>query len=511
MYTSRPVDTNYFEVVICGPDLAGQIAAALLSRRGKRVLLCGHDRPPASFQAGPYTLAREPGTLPPPDTESVARVMRELGHNQLIRRRAPALHPGLQLVFPKHRLNLGHDPEAVAAELRREFPSEWAQVGEVMARLRNNSAIIDPLLGSDVTLPPEGFWERRDVGRIAGQLQSLDDDWLAPVPADHSMRAGVAALATMTSGFAPGDVTGMAQARALDGARRGVFRLNGLADLQSLFIQKVESYSGEVRERLVPYELVWKRGTLAGLRPRPRGETIGFDSLIWAGSAASLVTLCGDMAPRRLQEIAAAIRPACFRYTLCLLLRPEAIPEGMGARVLSVRDPVRPLLEENALLITVGAPVSRHPDRVPVWVECLVPASAAESLGYLAVIRARVRDELTRLLPFHERHLWVLASPHDGLVPEIGPASPEPKPEKLDPVPPTSMVPALSCDLPRMLGIGGAPHSTGINKLFLASGENLPGLGREGEFVSAWGVARLIAPSGHRPGKRRREILIEDS
>jgi hypothetical protein len=195
-----------------------------------------------------------------------------------------------------------------------------------------------------------------------------------------------------------------------------------------------------------------------------------------------------------------------------MLLRPEAIPEGMGGRVLSVRDPMKPLLEENALLVTVGAATPRHPDRVPVWVECLVPASAAESLGYLAVIRARVRDELSRLLPFHERHLFVLASPHDGLPPEIGPAAPEPKPEKLAPLTPTAMAPALSCDLPRMLGIGGAPHSTGMNNLYLASGENLPGLGREGDFVSAWGVARLIAPPGRRPGgTRRREILIEDS
>ncbi len=509
-YTLRPVDTNYFEVVVCGPDLAGQIAAALLSRRGKRVLLCGHDRPPATFQAGPYTLAREPGLLPPPDTETVARVMRELGHSQLIRRRAPALHPGLQVIFPKHRLNLGHDPEAVATELRREFSSEGPLVGEVMARLRNNSAILDPLLGSDITLPPEGFWERRDVGRIVSQLPTLDADWFAPVPAGHAMRAGVAALGTLASGFAPGDVTGMSQARALDSARRGVFRLGGLTELQSLFVDKVESYSGEVRERLVPYELVWKRGKLAGLRPRPRGEIIGFDKLIWAGSAVSLLALCGDAAPRRLQEIAAAIRPACTRFTLCLLLRPEAIPEGMGARVLSVRDPSKPLLEENALMITVGAPMHRYPDRVPLWVESLVPASAAESLGYLAVIRARMRDELSRLVPFYERHLWVLASPHDGLPPEIGPAAPD-KPEKLAPVPPTPMTPALSCDLPRTLGIAGAPHSTGIANLYLSSGENLPGLGREGDFVSAWGVARLIAPSGHRPSSRRREILIEDS
>ena len=183
----------------------------------------------------------------------------------------------------------------------------------------------------------------------------------------------------------------------------------------------------------------------------------------------------------------------------------------MGPRVVSVRDPAKPILEENALHITVGSPAPRQPNRIPVWVECLVPASAAESLGYLAVIRARVREEISRLLPFSDRHLWVVASPHDVLAPELGLDAPGEKRTALDPVPPTPMAPALSCDLPRMLGIGGAPLATGIANIYLASAENLPGLGREGDFVSAWGVARLIAQPRQRPGAQRREILIEDS
>jgi hypothetical protein len=384
-------------------------------------------------------------------------------------------------------------------------------IEETLARLRNSSAVLDPLLGSDITLPPEGFWERRDVARIQSQLPPLDADWLAELPPYHPMRAGLSALAALSGGFSPGDLTAMTQARAFDGARRGVFRLGGGGELRALFTDKIESFSGEVRERLVPHELVWKRGNVTGLRARPHGETIGLGRLIWAGSAASLLTLCGDAAPRRLRETAAAIRPACFRYTMCLLLRPEALPEGMGPRVLSVRDSAKPILEDNALSITVGSPPLRQPNRVPVWVECLVPASAAQSLGYLAVVRARVREEIARLLPFFDRHLWVLASPHDGLAPELGLQAPEDNPTALDPVPPTPMAPALSCDLPRMLGIGGAPVGTGISNIYLASAENLPGLGREGDFVSAWGVARLIAQPGHRPGARRREILIEDS
>jgi hypothetical protein len=275
----------------------------------------------------------------------------------------------------------------------------------MLTRLRNTSSILDPLLGSDVTLPPQGFWERRDVARIHSQLPGVDEDWMAPLPAYHPIRAGLAALGALSGGFSPGDLGGMIQARAYDAGRRGVFRLGSGAELRAMFEEKIEGFSGEVREKSVPSELIWRRGRLTGLRVRPRHETIGFGRLIWASSVSSLLALCGSEASRRLREIASAIRPACFRYTLCLLVRPEAIPQGMGPRVIAVRDPAKPMLEENALSITVGAPLPREPQQIPVWVECLVPATAGASVGYLAVVRARVREELSRLLPFFERHL----------------------------------------------------------------------------------------------------------
>jgi hypothetical protein len=506
------VDTNYFDVVVYGSELTGLIAASLLGRRGLRVLLCGHDVVPPTYAAGPYTLAREPGTLPPPDSEPVARILRELGHSQIVRRRAPQVQPSLQFVFPHQRIEFSSSADAVMAELVREFPEENATIEPILARLRATSAILDPLLGSDMTLPPQGFWERRDVSRVQAQLPQPDADLLAPLAAGHPMRAGIAALGTLTSGFAPSDLGSLVQARAYDVARRGFHRLSSEADVRSLFFDKLSTFSGEIRDGIVPTEFVWRRGNLSGLRVRPRNETIGFGALLWAGSAASLVTFAGSEAPRRLREIASSIRPACYRYTLCLLVRPEALPEGMGARVIVVKDPAKPNLEENAFSITVGPPPARQPNHVPLWVECLVGASASESLGYLSVVRARLREELGRVMPFYDRHLVVVASPHDGLPPELGPAAKDDDGAhgRLPGVPPTPMPPSLSCDIQRMLGLGGAPHGTGLKNVYLTSNENLPGLGREGQFVSAWSVSRLIAEPTHHRGGRRREILIEE-
>ncbi len=508
---AAPVDTNYFDVVVYGSDLTGLITASLLGRRGLRVLLCGHDTVPATFSAGPYTLAREPGILPPPDSEPVARVLRELGHAQIVRRRAPQAQPSLQLVFPQRRVEFPPSFEAVVEELSREFPEDHETIASILSRLRTTSAILDPLLGTDMTLPPQGFWERRDVSRVQAQLPPIDADLLSPLGPHHPIRSGIAALGALASDFAPADLGSLAQARTYDVTRRGFHRLPTGADLRTLLLDKLATFSGEVREHVLPTELVWRRGNLNGLRVKPRNETIGFGRLVWAGSATSLVALAGTQAPRRLRETASSIRPACFRYTLCFLMHPMALPVGMGPRVIVVKDPSKPNIEENAFSITVGLPPPRHPNQIPVWIECLVSASASESLGYLSVVRARLREELMRVMPFHDQHVIVVASPHDGLPPELGPAArADAQGTRLPALPPSPMVPALSCDLQRMLGLAGASHATGFKNVYLASHENLPGLGREGQFVSAWGVARLIAePTRHRT-VRKREILIEE-
>jgi hypothetical protein len=195
---------------------------------------------------------------------------------------------------------------------------------------------------------------------------------------------------------------------------------------------------------------------------------------------------------------------------LCLLMRPEGFPEGMGPRVIAVRDHAKTILEDNAISITVGIARERDADQVPVWVECLVPSHASENIGYLSVVRARLRKELSRLMPFFEKHLFVLASPYDGLAPEFGQAHVASGRLPVGPVPPCALPSSLSCDTTRMMGLAAAPHATGIKNLHLVNNENLPGLGREGDFISAWGTTRLLAHPSQRQVGKKREILIEE-
>jgi phytoene dehydrogenase-like protein len=503
------MDTNFYDVVVCGGELTGLIAATLLARRGFRVLLLGHDADRPSFEAAGVTLSREPALLPPLDAVPLGRVLKELNCVQVVRRRAPALAPAFQVALPRHRFDVTSADEPLGRELDREFRADRAAIEAALGRLAATSALLDPLLATEMTLPADGFWERREMGRIESLLPKPGADLLDPLPASHPIRAAVGVPAALSVALAPNDVGTVGQARAFTLARRGLHRLEGgSAGLHALFLEKLQTFAGERRDKLTPIEIIVRRGRAVGIKVRPRDETIGCQHLIWAGPAAAMQRFTGEKPARRGRDGGPGLHVAAYRYGLSLMVTPEALPEGMAQRVFLIADPSRPFIDDNAVAVTVGQPAPREPDRLPVWVECLVPAAPVDAgPGYLRAVRGRVIARLRKLLPFFERHLEVMASPYDGLPPEVpGRGGKTPLPA----VPPMALPPVYSTEGPRTFDVAGLQHATGVKNLYLASRENLPGLGFEGELVSAWGVARLITGTQPKRDILRREVLISE-
>lgn len=507
--------TNHYDAVVCGEDLAGIVTATLLGRRGLRVLLVGHDRVPLQVAAGPYVFPAAPGLLPPPESEPLERIFHELNDVPIIRRRAPAQHPALTLVLGQDegraKLTVGRDRAALLSQLESLFPDDVTAASAALDNLAQVNARLDPILGSDVTLPPSGFWDRREVARFHGQLPRNDVDLLAPLAPHHPLRAGLTAVAALGCGFAPSDLGQAPLARAFERGRLGCHQLSGgLGELRGMFLEKLTTVSGEVRERAAPVELIVRRGRVVAVRLRPRDEVVGLEQLVWADPVANLLPLLDEKTNRRMREEAVAVRPACHRYCVVFLLAAEGA-SGLAPRTISVLDAKRPLLEDNAVAVTVGAPL-RKDGHVPLFVECLVPAAIVQrEPAYLSVVRSRLRAHLGRLVPGLEDHLLAVASAHDGLAPDVLRGA-DVSTGVFGPIPARPMPAVLNSDLPRSLDVGAVPHETPLRNLHVANAENLPGLGVEGDFISAWGVARLINGAVRkRMGVVRRAVLLGDA
>ena len=410
------MDTNFYDVIVCGGETSGLCAAALLARRGFRVMVLGHEPSSAAFDADGVTLSAAPALLPPLDETPTARVLKELDVTALVKRKTATSEISFRLALPGQRLDLMRDPAAQERELGRAFGAAGGSVGTVIERLRDAARLLDPLFASAITIPPNGFWERREVGRLRSLLPKPTTDLFAPLPSEHPFRVMAASPAVHGAALVAHDVGPICEARAFEIARRGQPTFEGgLAGLQAMFWSRLETFGAERREHVTPVEVVVRRGRVAGVRVRPRDETIGCHHLLWAGSAAALgAALAPDVvAPHKRPP---AARVTGYRYSVAALVEPEALPADMPSRTLAIGDPSRPLTEDNAVAITVGPPMARDSRRIPIWVECGVPAHLVEAgPSYLRALRGRVTHVLRRLLPGFAQHFVVLGSPYDGL------------------------------------------------------------------------------------------------
>ncbi|HEY3352499.1 MAG TPA: FAD-dependent oxidoreductase, partial [Polyangia bacterium] len=454
-----------------------------------------------SYHLGPFVFPRQPFAFTGLDTPAMRRVLGELGLAQILRRRLTPLKPHYQVVLPDQRLDITDDPDATSRELEREFPRDQTAIAAYLARVAEVSTALDGVLDLDVTLPPDSFWERREVAKHEAALPRLDEDLLAAFPPGHPFRTVAAAGALMGSDLDLGALGPVGLARLGEQHRTGVWRLDGGRDaLRQLLIERIQTHSGEVRERATAEEIVLKRGRVAGVRVLERNEELGCEHVIAAVPLARLLSLLPDAKPpKTLAKAAQALQPAAFRYTLNVVLTVAGLPEALGGLVCAVADPAAPLTADNALTINLADPDPEG--RVVVSVTALAPPAAEHDPAALYQLRLAIRARLDEVLPFHGEHVLVIDSPHDDAPPE-GQFSPAVL------KPPSPMDAVWASDLPRHLAVDALGHDTGIKHLFVCNRQNLPGLGFEGEMTSAWGCARLIAAGETRKDLLKREVLL---
>jgi phytoene dehydrogenase-like protein len=471
------VSTSFYDVVVLGSDLAATVGAAVLAHRGFSVLVAGvpvEER----YAIGPYSLPRAPLAFVGIETPTLKRVVAELNLVQLLRRRLEPNRPAYQLLLPDHRLDVGDD---FPREIQRELPEAQQAFETAAARASDVSAALESILAQELILPPDGFWDRRDANRVAAKLPAADEDVLAALPDRHPLRIAYTMPATFAAGWS--DPGAVALARLGDLHRRGTFRLDGGREgLRNLLLERLKTHSGEVRPELQPSSIVIKRGKVAGVTFEGRNDTVGCSHVfcgMGADRVAQLVSAGGEKPGRRLTE-AAQIAPAYHRYLIHFVAPLDALPDALARLAYSVSDLNAPLDGANALALHLADGYGQH---AVLSVEALAKDTSPAGLSTL---RKEIRARLDALMPFVERHLLLVHSPHDGLPPEgvDGERSQAPAPMAMDPV--------WHMPEPRALGFCGLPHATGIKHLSFASRQVLPGLGIEGELAAGWAAARLV-------------------
>ena len=156
--------SNTYDLVVLGDDLAGLVCGTLCARRGMRTLVLGSERP-ARYMLGPHKLPIEPLVWPVGPGSAGERVLKELHAEMALRRKLREPRIAAQIVTPELRVDLGTD--RVAVELQRELDAAAPPMVAQWERSHELARLVDPLFASEHAYPGVGFFERREVTKLA--------------------------------------------------------------------------------------------------------------------------------------------------------------------------------------------------------------------------------------------------------------------------------------------------------------------------------------------------------
>lgn len=507
--------TNHYDLIVLGTDFAGLVAAALVARRGKRVLLIPHGPIDGRYRLGRRSFALDNAPLVHLNCPAVHRVFDELGLWTQIRRENRPLEETLHGALPSARIDveggesqlanpasgepaaLGRRAESWQREVEREWPDD-AVVDAHDQRMQWSEAtdeVLDELLGSDNALVADGFWSRRFLTRVSNQLPSADLDELALLPVGHPMRAWARAVEPWLQHLLPAQLGKAASLRISRLWAHPHDRSGGAAGLREQLMQRIELKSGEVKTNLRIAEILHKRGRVTGISLLGKSDRYGCDHLVIATDPRRLIDgpLVTESLPQPLQISLANIETGARRYLLHLDIDERGLGPGFEGMVVCM-----PIGLQTATTSGVGHLYLRHEPG---------PSEGLRSISIVKVIgpddptedlRERVLDELDvrGILPFARPWLRLVHSPHDGREATDGAG------RRLEALGGDTALRMPMDPLYRLLGaepslgVGMLPHSTGIKNLYFASRMTYPGLGLEGEFAAGWAAAGAVVGAG---------------
>lgn len=486
--------TNHYDLIVVGTDLAGLVAAALVARRGKRVLLLPQGPADGRYRLGRRGFDLDTAPLIHLGCPAAQRVFEELGLWTQIRRELRPL-AGLQhWALDGHRLDAAPNTEAWGRETAREWPGD--PIAEAWTKRERWSeatdALLDDLLGSDNALVADGFWGRRFLARVAKELPPDDLDELEPLGPGHPVRAQARAIEPWLQQLDPRQLGKAASLRLARAWERGPLdRGGGAAAIREQLLQRFELKSGEVKPNLRLAEILHKRGKVTGISLLGKRDRYGCDHMLIATDPRALLDgpLVLATLPKPLQVSLANLDDVARRYLLHVDIDERGLGPGLDGPVISVA-PDSPLGVGHTYLRAYPGP--REGQRQLALVRIVGPDESIDDM------REQILDELDRrgILPFARPWIELLHSPHDGREATDG------RGQRItglgaDTAMRQPMTPLLRLSGANPgLGVGLLPHSSGIKHLHFASRLTYPGLGVEGEFVAGWAAAGAVVGAG---------------
>ncbi|XXF75785.1 desaturase [Myxococcaceae bacterium GXIMD 01537] len=481
---------HVYDVIVLGSQLGGALAAALLAKRNHRVLLVEHDGMGPGYEHGGYVLPYAPAIVPALKAmPAVEEALTELGLTSTIQRGLQPHAPALQLVLPRHRVDLHAEDPRRRAELTREFGERADGLLSTLGATSTQHEATDAFFKEQPDLPPDGFFSKWGLNKRIRQHPGLQlDSKLAGDDAALKLLGGLRPfLAYLDQPTSP-----LARTRPLSQAIQAPYRFpGGLEGLRELLVHRLQELGGDVlskesSESFVVEELSFDGSRFAGVKVLRSDTLYRASCLVAATDSGALRRLVTDRKHhRRLLEHLDQSTTKSILFPVNWVVPVADLPRGLGELTLvDTQDAeLGPLLIQlHPARMAAGKDGREFKEREDARVVCaaaFVPASARE-LGeeHLQALTERIEGCLDALMPFTREKRLLRSAPYLDAGGVRG--------SRLMPHP------LYAFESESFLGVTGLKQRTPAKNVVLAGREVLPGLGLEGELIAGMRAARLV-------------------
>jgi phytoene dehydrogenase-like protein len=475
---------HVYDAIVLGSQLGGALAAALLAKRKYRVLLIDHDGTGTGYEHGGYVLPYGPSITPSLKAmPAVEEAFTELGLTTTVQRTLRPHLPELQLVLPRHRVDLHADLARRRAELVREFGETAEGLLSALSATASQHEESNAFFKEQPDLPPDGFFEGWGLKKKIGQHPGLEKHPRLSnnTPPGALLRGLLPFLIHLEEPSSP-----LALTRPLSQALVSPQRFpGGNEGLREMLVKRLSELGGDVLTRensdsYVVEEISFDGARFSGVKLVRSDVMYRASCLVAATDSGALRRLVTDRKRHRgLLEQLDASSTKSLLFAVNWVVPTNALPRGMGELLLVESEDV----ELRPLLIQI------HPARTPggqedeslrvVCASAFVPASVRD-LGedHMQALAQRIDKELDTLMPFTLSQRVLRSAPYLDAGGVRG--------SRLMPHP------LYSFEAEAFLGVTGLKQRTPAKNILLAGREVLPGLGLEGEFLAGMRAARLV-------------------
>lgn len=391
---------KYCDVLIAGTDLAGLIAGAFLAKRGLSVTVLNFDKDISTEKK-----SIQPNLITHLDSKLFKNIMGRLSivdHELGIARR---LSVPYQVVLPQHRIDVSTDRDLFERELQREFPDDFEQIKEFYNAMDLFESLLDTETLQNLILPKgiKEVWNFKRFIKNSGLSERLSH-YTEELEANKDIEAFLdAQLRFLSSTYSENPFTYVIS-KLLSNDNCVLYEVKGGVNrLKKIFIDKIESYSGLVKNNVQIENLEIEGRKVRGMKLSGFEGNIGCRYLLWNQKIREIEPFVPQIFwNRRLLHRISNIKPKLYHFTIRYDMNEREVPEGMRENLLYIANPDLPLTGSNFFHINVFRPDENKPSgRIHLMVSYLLEAESLHSpKDFLGAIHDEITAHLRNLMPF---------------------------------------------------------------------------------------------------------------